>query len=109
MTDLKNNTTNNFGLSDETTALLVGVFKKFPQVQEVKIFGSRVMENYRAGSDIDMVVLAPALSHDELLNLQIALEDLELLYDIDCLVYHKITEPALREHIDLVGKTLYKA
>ena len=109
MPDLRNNTTNSFGLSEETTALLVGVFQKFRQVQEVKIFGSRAIGNYRAGSDIDLVVLAPNLSHDDLLNIQIALEDLELLYEIDCLVYHKINEPALREHIDLAGKTLYTA
>lgn len=109
MPDLKNNTANNYGLSAETTALLVGIFKKFPQVEEVKIFGSRAMGTFRAGSDIDLVVLAPVLSHDELLDLQIALEDLELLYEIDCLVYHQITEPALQEHIDLVGKTFYKA
>ena len=109
MPDLKNNTTNDFGLSEETRTLLVGVFQKFPQVQEVKIFGSRAMGNYRPGSDIDLVVVAPSLSHDELLNLQVGLEDLELLYEIDCLAYHKITEPALREHIDLVGKTFYKA
>lgn len=109
MPDSKNNTTNNYGLSAETTALLVGVFKKFPQVEEVKIFGSRAMGTFRAGSDIDLVVLTPVLSHDELLDLQIALEDLELLYEIDCLVYQKITEPALQEHIDLVGKTFYKA
>ncbi len=109
MPDLKNNTTNDFGLSKETTTLIKDVFHKFPQIKEVKLFGSRAMGNYRPGSDIDLAVLSDSLTHDDLMNVLKELEDLELLYEIDCIDYNTIKEPALQEHINLVGKTFFKA
>lgn len=109
MPDLKNNTTHKFGLSPETTTLIKEVFIKFPQIKEVKLFGSRAMGNYRPGSDIDLAIFSDALTHGELMNILRELEDLELLYEIDCIDYKKITEPALKEHINLLGKTFYPA
>lgn len=108
MPDLMNKTTNNFGLSEETTNTLLEVFQKFPQVKEVKVFGSRAIGNYRPGSDIDLALYADSLVHHDYMEILRELEDLELLYEIDCIDYHNIKEPALQEHIDIVGKTLYK-
>ena len=67
------------------------------------------MGNYRPGSDIDLVIISPYLSHEDHMKIFNALEDLELLYEIDCLNYTSIKEPALKEHIDNYGKILYKA
>ncbi|WP_424494122.1 nucleotidyltransferase domain-containing protein [Salinimicrobium sp. GXAS 041] len=106
---MSNNTLNNYGLSSETLNLLNDVFRSFPEIEMVKIFGSRAMGNYRPGSDIDLVIISRYLSHEEHLKILNALEDLELLYEIDCLIYRSIKEPALKEHIDDYGKILYKA
>jgi len=49
----------------------------------VNIFGSRSKGNYRAGSDIDLAVVGKNIDYKLLLDLQCAIEDLELLYTID--------------------------
>lgn len=67
------------------------------------------MGNYRPGSDIDFAIFGNDLTHEDLMNLLNELENLELLYEIDCVDFSKIKEPALKEHIDLVGKTFYSA
>lgn len=107
MPDLKNNITNDFGLSREITFLIQEVFSKFPKISEVKIFGSRALGNYRPGSDIDLAIFGSSLTHDDLMAILKELEELELLYEIDCIDYQNIKEPALREHIDLYGKTFF--
>lgn len=109
MPNLKSNTTNNFGISEEVIALITNVFNKFPTIKEVKIFGSRAMGNYKPGSDIDLAIFSDSLTHNDLLDILQELEDLELLYEIDCLDYNKTKEPALKEHINHVGITFYKA
>ncbi|WP_373059382.1 nucleotidyltransferase domain-containing protein [Zunongwangia sp. H14] len=106
---MKKNTSNKFGLSEETIHLLESALSKFPQIQEVKIFGSRAMGTYRPGSDIDLAIFSDDLSHLDWLDLLDGIEDLNLLYEIDCLYYNKIDTPALKEHIDQVGKVFYKA
>ena len=73
------------------------------------MFGSRAMGSFRPGSDIDLAIFSDSLTHDDLMNILRELEDLELLYEIDCIDYHTIKEPALQEHINLVGKTFFKA
>lgn len=109
MATLKKNMTSNFGLSAQTIALLHSAFSKFPAIDEVQIFGSRATGKFRAGSDIDLAIFSPTLSYNDLLDLQITIDDLELLYKIDLLDYKKIDHPALKNHIDQAGKTFYSA
>ena len=45
-----------FGLSDEVIVDLRAVFRQYPNVQEVLIFGSRMKGDYRNGSDIDLAI-----------------------------------------------------
>lgn len=77
MQSLKKNTKNNFGLSEETTSLLLSTFAKFPQIEEIKVFGSRAKGNYKSGSDIDLAIFAANFTFNDLLSMEI--EDLQLL------------------------------
>lgn len=43
-----------FGLKDETIEHVHDVFSRFPQIEEVIIYGSRAKGTYRNGSDIDL-------------------------------------------------------
>lgn len=96
-----------FGLSDEIINLLEGVFKRYNQIEKVKIFGSRAMGNYKAGSDIDLAVFAPDLKHGELLDIMVHMEDVGLLYEIDCLDYYRINNPGLKQHINQEEKIFF--
>ena len=43
-----------FGLNQKTINQLNSVFQKYPEINQVKIYGSRAVGSYRKGSDIDL-------------------------------------------------------
>ncbi|MEQ9300738.1 MAG: nucleotidyltransferase domain-containing protein [Cyclobacteriaceae bacterium] len=96
-----------FGLSEEIIDLFSAVFLKDSKIKKALVFGSRAKGNYRKGSDIDLAIIADDFSFDDMIHLQLEIDDLDLLYKVDCIDYDKIDNPKLKEHIDRVGKTLY--
>lgn len=53
------------------------MFGRFPGIEQAVLYGSRAKGNYRPGSDIDLT-LKGDLSHRDLLNIELALDDLLL-------------------------------
>ncbi len=96
-----------FGLSPEVIELLEGLFTAREKVKKVLVFGSRAKGNYNSGSDIDLALITDDFSHDDMMELLLAIDDLDLLYKVDCLDYHKIDSAALKAHIDRVGLPIY--
>ena len=96
-----------FGLSLEVVELLVSLFATRSKIRKVMVFGSRAKGNYRPGSDIDLALMADDFSHDDMIDLMLAIDDLDLLYKVDCIDYHKIDNAALKSHIDRIGRPLY--
>lgn len=96
-----------FGLSNETIQSIRAVFSRYKHIGEVWMFGSRAKGNFHSGSDIDLAIKSEQITTSELLQLHVDLDELELLYKIDLVLYHAIKEPALREHIDQVGILFY--
>ncbi len=107
MSVLVKNTVPNFGLSEEVIDLLMSVFTSVDKIEKVVIFGSRAKGNYHSGSDIDLAVFAADFTPDDLVNLLLKIDDLTLLYHVDCINYATVTNAALRGHIDRVGQPLY--
>lgn len=107
MSVLVENTTSSFGLSEEVIGLLRSVFSSVNKIKKVVVFGSRAKGNYHPGSDIDLAVFAVDFTRDDLVDLQLKIDDLTLLYHVDCINYATITNAALRDHIDRVGQPLY--
>ena len=69
------------------------VFSHFSEVQEAVLFGSRAMNNYRQGSDIDIAVKGtPTVSKDVLSALLVAFDETVLPYFVDIVVYDHIKE-----------------
>jgi len=93
------------GLPPEASARLLGLLRAEPAVQEVWLYGSRAMGRHRPGSDIDLTLVAPNLSHHDRLRLMGALDDLLLPWGIDLSLQHELPEP-LRQHVDRVGRRL---
>ncbi|MES2615723.1 MAG: nucleotidyltransferase domain-containing protein [Bdellovibrionota bacterium] len=106
MTQLSDNYSLKFGLTNETILTIHQFFKKFFQVQSVKIYGSRAMGNYSEGSDIDLAVFGDCESI--LTQLQSEIEELPTPYKFDVLNYNSIENKNLKEHIDRVGKLFYE-
>lgn len=86
---------------------LCGLFPKFDYIDEVIIFGSRAKKCAREGSDIDLAVKAPGLTYSQLMAIRAAIDDLELLYDVDIVDYFSNQGTPLGDHIDRVGLPFY--
>ncbi len=97
-----------FGLPDHAVDQVRSVFRKYPQVRRVLLYGSRAMGRERAGSDIDLCVEADDLSLAQLLAIENRIDDLLLPWKVDLALRHKIDNPALLEHIDRVGQVFYQ-
>jgi len=96
------------GLSESVIEKLVSVFDKVDEIDEAVLFGSRAMGTFKEGSDIDIALKGQALNLALLRKTELKLEDLDLPYTIDLIIYHQIKEPLLTDHIDRVGICIYK-
>jgi predicted nucleotidyltransferase len=83
------------------------VFRRHAEVREVTIFGSRALGRFESNSDIDLA-LRGDLSRGLTGRITAELDELPLPYTFDVQAYDAIKHPPLREHIDSVGKTLYR-
>ena len=95
----------NSGLSQQTMAAFLSVLYHHPKVEEVILFGSRAKGTYKPGSDIDLALKGDLQLQDITLLLN-RIDDLNLPYTFDLIIYNRIKEPALREHIQRVGIVL---
>lgn len=97
-----------FGLTSTTIQQILDVFSANPDVEEVILYGSRAMGNFRPGSDIDFALKGDDLTLQHINNIGLALDDLLLPYEFDLANYAHIDNDALLEHIKRVGHTFYK-
>ena len=96
-----------FGLSDDTIRTFHSVFSRYPEVEEVIIYGSRAKGNYREGSDIDITLIGPELTDDIRSQIWLDLDDLNHPYLFDLSIFESLNSENLKDHIRRVGKTFY--
>ena len=96
------------GLTPEQLALLQQVFKKHPEVETVKLYGSRAKGSFHDRSDIDLVVLGAGIDRFLVADLLMDLADADLPYAVDLQNYGDIKNRALIEHIDRVGLVIFE-
>jgi predicted nucleotidyltransferase len=100
---------NSFGITEKSFELLQKIFVRYPQIEEVIIFGSRAKGNYKKGSDIDLAIKGEQCSSGLALKLQSQIsEELPIPYMVDVVDYNTLQHHELREHIDRVGLNFYK-
>lgn len=96
-----------FGLSPTIMADFQTVFAEFPEVEKVLIFGSRSKNTWKDGSDIDLAVIGSKLSKDDFNKLWNKIDDLPIIFKIDCLHLEELSNLKLKEKILQEGKTFY--
>lgn len=98
-----------FGLLERQIKEIIGVLKGAGEINEVVVFGSRAMGNFKRGSDVDLAIKGPVNKSliariSGLLN-----EETTMPYKFDVINYNTISSPDLKKHIDEFGKTLYQS
>lgn len=97
-----------FGLKNDVVENIGKVLELFPSVNMCIIYGSRAMGNYRYNSAIDLTLEGDNITFSELLKIENELDDLLLPYQIDLSLLKKIDNKDLSDHINKVGKVLFK-
>lgn len=96
-----------FGLSEEVISELHGIFRKYPGIETVIIFGSRAKGGYSTGSDIDLAIQGNKVSRELLKAVSLDIDRLGLLYKVDIVDYNQEKNTPLGRHIDRAGKVFY--
>lgn len=100
-------TIKHFGLKDGDLETIIAVLKKYPQIEQALIFGSRAKGNFKPGSDVDIVLKGSI--HDITTEIGFSLnEDSLLPYKFDVLDYNSISNQNLIDHINRVGIIFYE-
>jgi uncharacterized protein len=98
---------NAIGLDDAVVKSIIAILERYPEITEARLYGSRAKGNAKAESDVDLALLgnlaelAAEVVADEL-------EELPFPYRFDVKAYGSIKNKALKEHVDRVGKTIYR-
>jgi predicted nucleotidyltransferase len=96
-----------FGLSLDTIDKINGVFCRYPEIEQVIIYGSRAKGNYREGSDIDITLKGENVNNNTLSKLKMEIDDLNTPYLFDISIFNTLVSNGLIQHIDRVGQILY--
>ncbi len=98
-----------FGLPSHTLSSLCGVFSKYPQIEEVVIYGSRARGTHHEGSDIDLTIKGKEMRRNVLYRIEEDIENLLLPYCFDISIYAELRDPDFINSINREGKTIYSA
>lgn len=97
-----------FGLDLNILEKMKAVFRQFPQIKKVIIYGSRATGTYKKGSDIDITLFGENLTlKNTVYPLMDSIDELYLPYMFDISIYSNIDNEDLVEHIKRVGKVFY--
>ena len=97
-----------YGLPEKTLATLNSIFRNYPGIRQVLLYGSRAMGNYRMGSDIDLTIkAADNFTFSDLLHIAGDFDDSDMPYFVDVSIYESIKNNDLKSHIDRMGKVIY--
>lgn len=100
-------TNTKYGIEESMLHHIISILSKNPRIDRVLLFGSRAKGNFRIGSDIDLALTGKELELDDILDASLEIDNLNLPYKFDLVIYDRIKEPALLEHIDRVGVALF--
>ena len=95
-----------YGIPQSDLQQIVAILQNNPKIKEAILFGSRAKGNFESGSDIDIALKGIDLSLDDILKAKTEIEELFLPWKTDLVIYHRIQEKGLIEHIDRVGISL---
>lgn len=97
-----------FGIKEEYWQMLSELFAKWPDIEKVVLYGSRVKGTYKPFSDIDITLFGENLTYNDLLRISNDIDDLLLPYMFDISLFHTLKNEELIEHINRKGEVVYR-
>lgn len=94
-------------LREQDIEALVEVFRRYPRIEQVRLFGSRATGEARRAADIDLAVTAPSMSEAEWAAFALELDEAPLIYHIDAVRLDTLPEGPFKRHILREGVPLY--
>jgi predicted nucleotidyltransferase len=85
---------------------LCSVFRRHPEISQVKVFGSRAKGTHQRSSDIDLALWG-VLDDFAAQAIALELDELPLPYNYDVKAFAAVTLESLREHIERVGTRIW--
>ena len=89
-----------YGLEEQTLQTIFLIFGKYPEVEEVILYGSRAKGNFKPFSDID-VTLKGKISPETLLSINCAFSESSLPYLFDISIFNDLNNQ------NLIGEKLF--
>ena len=102
------NSITQYGIPESDLDALLSELKKNTEIKEIILFGSRAKGTFSNGSDIDIALKGRKLKLNDILDAMSGIDKLLLPYKLDLIIYTRIKEPDLIEHIKRVGIILFK-
>lgn len=96
------------GLSPEIIEALRNTSARYPEVDELVIFGSRARDETRPGSDIDLAILGPKLDEGRFAELWNDLEELPIAFKMDIIHFDQLKDNNLKKQIRRDGVVIYR-
>ena len=96
------------GLSKRTLNQIREILSHYPEVEQALLFGSRAKGSFKKGSDIDVALIGQFLNLKLMNQISNEIDDSDLPYTIDLSIFHQISNPDLREHVQRVGVVIYR-
>lgn len=98
-----------YGISPRSFNLIINTLDNENQVLMAILYGSRAMGNAKKGFDIDIAIKTSSATHELTNRISTILnQQLPIPYQIDVQNYDAIENEALKKHIDIHGKIIYK-
>ncbi len=72
------------------------------------LYGSRAKGNFKPGSDTDLTLCGEGLKLTLVGDIEVALNDLLLPFEIDLSIYDKLGHAELRAHVDRFGRVIFQ-
>jgi len=99
------------GISEKAFNILQTTIAASRGVVKAKVFGSRAKGCAKEGSDIDLCLYVEkdnSFTIKDKLNIIRKFEESSLPYKVDVFVFGELQNESLKEHIELVGITIYE-
>lgn len=98
-----------YGLSEQQLQQIIAFIKNYPEVEKAVLFGSRAIDTFKEGSDVDIALFGEAVTASLAMGIKFDIEeDTYLPFFFDFIAWPTITNEALKEHIDKVGVLIYR-